>query len=322
MKRGLADLVEASPRVARALVVLTSHFAVLPSTAPKARSRTLELERDGARYFGKVVSKHEREEQYDLLHELWRAMEGKEEQAFLPRPEGLFALGKTDVVVVTEYVGGTDLFEYIVKEKENGAPESVLREVFCRLLRALRAMHELGFVHGDIKPENVMVDIVDADVRRVCLIDFGFCFRVRRPPSIPRMGTVIYVAPEMLVGSEDRYSPALDAYAAGAVMLTIFTRKNPFLERTFNEARSVRLVVEFDEKKLEAATATCPPPLARLIAQLMAPRAKRISVAEALESEWLLLTPLARSKTVASLYHMWRQPLDTQGTCGSSAATS
>jgi serine/threonine protein kinase len=303
--------------VPRALVVLTSHFTVLPSEAPKARSRTLALERDGRRFFGKVVSKHERADQYDVLHELWCAMEGRPEQAYLPRPEGLFALGSTDCVVVTEYAPGTDLFEYTVREKENGAAaasERVLRDVFACILRVLGAMHELGFVHGDIKPENVMVDIAGDDVRRVCLVDFGFCFRVASPPKFPRMGTVIYVAPEMLCGTDDRYSPALDAYAAGATLLTLFTRKNPFLEPQFNEARSIRLVVDFDAAKLGVATAKCPPALAALIAQLMAPRPARISVADALASEWLT--------RAASPRRTWRRPLDTLGTCGSAVATS
>ena len=294
--------------VPRALVVLSSHFTVVPvATAPPARSTTLVLERDGKRYFGKVVSPHERAEQSDLLVELWRALEAsgsQREQSLFPRPEGLFAHGRHDVVVVTEHVAGVDLFEYI-KRAEGGVAESVLRAVFTGVLRALRVMHALGFVHGDVKPENVMVDVDGDEVRRVCLVDFGFAFRVDAPPSYERMGTAPYTAPEMLAGDARRYSPALDAWAVGATLLTAFTRKSLFCAR-----------------KVALATEACPPALRSLIERLMAAAESRISVAEALESEWLMLTPRGRSHAVASLYRMWRQPLGTRDTSACAAATS
>lgn len=299
--------------VQRALVVLSSHFKVEPiTTGPSARSRTFALERDGMRYFGKVVSAHERTEQSDLLLELWRGLEAtcsQYEQSLFPRPEGLFAHERHDVVVVTEYVPGVDLFEYI-KRKENRVTESVLRAVFTGVLRGLRAMHGLGFVHGDIKPENVMVDVVGEEVRRVCLVDFGFTFRVDAPPTFKRMGTVMYTAPEMIAGDERRYSPALDAWAVGATLLTAFTRRSVFCGDAF------------DEQKLELAAASCPPALRALIKQLMAPAESRVSVEDALGSEWLMLTPRARAQAVASLYRMWRRPLDTLDTSACAAATS
>ena len=42
---------------------------------------------------------------------------------------------------------------------------------FARLLEAVRALHEKGFVHFDLKPSNIMVRQEDPDF--ICLIDFG-----------------------------------------------------------------------------------------------------------------------------------------------------
>jgi serine/threonine protein kinase len=145
----------------------------------------------------------------------------------------------------------------------------------------------------------------------VCLVDFGFSFRVDAPPSFSRMGTIPYVAPEMLTGDPRRYAPALDVWAAGATLLTAFTRKSLFCFRGSNVDASMSAIVAFDKQKLDLATALCPPALAHLIARLMSPVASRISAAEALDSEWLMLTPIGRSQAVATLYRMWRQPLGT-----------
>jgi serine/threonine protein kinase len=121
---------------------------------------------------------------------------------------------------------------------------------------------------------------------------------------------MLYTAPEMIAGEEGRYSRALDAWAVGATLLTAFTRKS------VNFFRDATL----DKHKLELATSSCPPALGSLIARLMAPRESRISIAEALESEWLMLTPRGRSSAAAS--RMWRRPLGTLDTSAGAAATS
>jgi serine/threonine protein kinase len=302
----------------RASEPLCAHFTVVPERAlAAANSNTMRLERGGVRFFGKVVAPHELPEQFDLLLAIWRALEGKPEQRLFPRPEGVFLLGGSEVVV-TELVPGCDLFEYIAN-KENAATrtDAVLRAVFVGMMLALRAMHACGFVHGDIKPENVMVDIVGEEVRRVCLVDFGFCFRLDEPPSRACMGTVLYTAPEMLLRCKRRFTTALDAWAVGATILTVYTRESPFLCRPYDEATCMRRVIAFDEGKLRLATASCAPVLARLIAELMAPVETRASLAAALGNEWLCVTPAP-----ASAPRTWRRPLGTLGTSGSAAATS
>ena len=72
---------------------------------------------------------------------------------------------------------GIDLFEYIDAEKEGLViSEAEARGIFRQVVGALKHIHDQDVIHGDIKPENVMV-IMFADPLKelqVKLIDFGF----------------------------------------------------------------------------------------------------------------------------------------------------
>jgi serine/threonine-protein kinase len=87
------------------------------------------------------------------------------------------------------------------------------------LCLALEHVHERGFVHGDVKPANVLAG-VDG---RVHLIDFGLA--VPYPDASPRgarggsalVGTPGYIAPERLGGAAVAH-PRGDVYALGCVL--------------------------------------------------------------------------------------------------------
>ncbi len=89
-----------------------------------------------------------------------------------------------------------------------GAALHILRNV----LRGLSALHDLGFVHGDIKPTNIMINIQGA----VKLVDFGRAARIGERVNI-LLGSPLYMAPEI-----HRREPGLeqsDIFSAGLVGL-------------------------------------------------------------------------------------------------------
>ena len=96
------------------------------------------------------------------------------------------------------------------------------------ILSALRAAHQAGIVHRDVKPANVMVDAAG----QVKLGDFGIA-SVQDDPSITRTGLVIgspaYMAPEQIRG--DPTSPATDLWGLGATLHYAVEGRAPF-ERT------------------------------------------------------------------------------------------
>jgi eukaryotic-like serine/threonine-protein kinase len=90
-------------------------------------------------------------------------------------------------------------------------------------LLGLASAHQLGIVHRDYKPENVLVDGV-GDSK---LTDFGVA--VQAGKKAPAAGTPLYMAPEQWNGAPA--TPATDIYAATAVFFECLTGKTPFSGR-------------------------------------------------------------------------------------------
>ena len=87
-------------------------------------------------------------------------------------------------------------------------------------LLGLAAVHELGFGHRDVKPQNLLVD----KAGQVKLTGFGMA--VLAAEEMPAVGTPLYLAPERWEG--DPASPRSDVYAATAVFFECLTGAPPF----------------------------------------------------------------------------------------------
>ncbi|MGO8797620.1 MAG: bifunctional protein-serine/threonine kinase/phosphatase [Roseiarcus sp.] len=98
------------------------------------------------------------------------------------------------------------------------------RHIAIKLARAAAALHRVGVVHRDIKPDNVILEgegslkLIDLGVVRVAgLEDFP-------PEEIP--GTPAYMAPEMFAGEPG--NEATDVYALGVSMFRVLTGEFPY----------------------------------------------------------------------------------------------
>jgi serine/threonine protein phosphatase PrpC len=98
------------------------------------------------------------------------------------------------------------------------------RNIAVKLARAVAALHRVGIIHRDIKPDNVILEsggslkLIDLGVVRVPgLEEFP-------PENIP--GTVAYMAPEMLAGEPG--NETTDVYALGVTMFRAFTGEFPY----------------------------------------------------------------------------------------------
>lgn len=90
--------------------------------------------------------------------------------------------------------------------------------IFLQVARALGYMHQMGFVHTDVKPENILVD-QEANVK---LVDFGVaCRRESRKNRV--QGTPDFIAPEQL--SKKPLDARTDIYNLGTTMYKVLTGK-------------------------------------------------------------------------------------------------
>jgi hypothetical protein len=134
--------------------------------------------------------------------------------------------------LVMRYVAGDDL-RALVRREGPFSPERAA-DVAMQLGDALDAIHAAGYVHRDVKPQNVMVDAAG----HVYLSDFGLAKEtlatIGPTTSEQWVGTLDYVAPEQIRG--ERVDARADVYAAGGVLYFMLTGHVPF-ERANEHAK-------------------------------------------------------------------------------------
>ncbi len=176
----------------------------------------------------------------------------------------LFDLGDTAVLAM-ELIDGDALSEIIKRHRTRATPTSIpcmpaLRALayFEQLLGALAALHAMGIVHRDVKPQNVLV-------RRdgiVKLTDFGIAKQITGVVSQAASteagvapGTGIYMSPEQVIGSS--LDGRSDLYSAAIVLYEMLAGRPPFspVGKTEIAVRQEQLVAT-------------PPPVRSFFAQL------------------------------------------------------
>jgi len=89
-------------------------------------------------------------------------------------------------------------------------PRARVRAIAIAACDAAAHLHQHGYVHGDINPGNLVVDITD----EVTLVDLGIARAIGGAGSV--RGTHAYMAPEQVRG--EPWSPATDVFALGVVL--------------------------------------------------------------------------------------------------------
>lgn len=116
-----------------------------------------------------------------------------------------------------------------------GDPLSWHLDVMCRVARVLEHAHEMGIVHRDVKPGNVMI----GDHGQVWLLDWGLAVAIDdRQPDLPRAldidrfsGTTGHAAPEMLDTRHRLIGVRTDVYQLGTCLHLLLTGRPPHADR-------------------------------------------------------------------------------------------
>ncbi|AKF06831.1 serine/threonine-protein kinase [Sandaracinus amylolyticus] len=200
----------------------------------------------------------------------------------VPRVFDVVETGRAGPAIVLEWVDGSSLDEEL---RDPTIDRARTLDLAIQVLRAVRAVHRCGFVHGDLKPSNVLIE-QEPDAPRVRLVDFGLASPIHgvdaNDPSRSGViiGTPCYMAPEALF--ESGSTPAADVYSLGVILHEMFlgTRPDPVSER-------VRDVASFGDAAVDHALAgSTLGALGRVIARCLRwdPAARFADAAEALDA--------------------------------------
>jgi tetratricopeptide (TPR) repeat protein len=148
--------------------------------------------------------------------------------------------------ITMEYVKGEDLKSFI-RKKEKFKEEEVIA-IAKQVCEGLAEAHELGVIHRDLKPQNIMID----EKSNAKVMDFGIASSVEAPgvtQSGVMIGTPDYMSPEQAEGEEaDKRS---DIYAFGVILYEMVTGSVPFKGDTaFSVALKHKTKLPSDPKKL------------------------------------------------------------------------
>jgi eukaryotic-like serine/threonine-protein kinase len=125
--------------------------------------------------------------------------------------------------IAMEYLSGGTLKDRILSK--GALPARTAAAVALQIAEALRAAHERGVIHRDIKPHNILIT-ESGDVK---VTDFGIA-RAASSSTMTRTGSILgtahYISPEQAMG--EPVGPASDLYSLGVVLYEMLTGRVPF----------------------------------------------------------------------------------------------
>lgn len=178
------------------------------------------------------------------------------------------------VILVTEYAGSQSLYTKI--EEEGALLEVEAVKIFSEIVCALYYLHvEHKTAHRDIKLENIMID----EAKMVKLVDFGVS-RTGISLMSSYCGSYPYCAPEIFGGQ--KYTQAVDVWAAGVVLFGLLTGELPFDAPHF-----AKLAAKICNEEPDFPTHVTPEASDVLHRTLEKNPEKRITIRELMEHPWI-----------------------------------
>jgi len=168
-----------------------------------------------------------------LPPELTRDKEAKER--FIQEAKAAAALNHPHICTIYEIDEAADQtfisMEYIegksLKDKLESGPLDIdeAKNIVIQVAEGLKEAHEMGIIHGDIKPANIMLTAKgQAKITDFGLAKLSWGVDLTKPSTI--MGTVAYMSPEQAKGEEVDHRT--DIWSLGAMLYEMLTGERPF----------------------------------------------------------------------------------------------
>lgn len=141
-----------------------------------------------------------------------------------PNIVNIYDVGEAHVpYIVMEYIGGTDLKEYI--NRHHPIAHQTVVSIMDKILSAISYAHSQGVIHRDIKPYNILID----EKGTVKITDFGIALALSQnslTQTNSLLGSVHYISPEQARGAIA--TKASDIYSLGILLYELLTGTVPF----------------------------------------------------------------------------------------------
>ncbi|XP_054883324.1 citron rho-interacting kinase isoform X3 [Poeciliopsis prolifica] len=171
-------------------------------------------------------------------------------------PQLLYAFQDKDhVYLAMEYLPGGDLMS-LLNRYEDQFDESMAQFYLAELVEAIQAVHQLGYVHRDVKPENILIDRTG----HIKLADFGSAAKLTANKTVASatvpVGTQDFLSPEVLTaingGSQSTYGVECDWWSLGVIAYEMIYAKSPFSDatstKTINNILNFQRYLKFPEE--------------------------------------------------------------------------
>lgn len=149
------------------------------------------------------IMKDEAKAMWDLRH--WA----------IPSLREIIKLDDGSFAIVMSFINGITLEKLLEKGPIDYEHVCWITE---RVINALCYLHDNGIVHGDVKPQNI---IVQADTHQVSLVDYGLSMIRPKISSVNKGYTPYYASPEQIKGMP--LIPESDFYSLGMTMIFAFS---------------------------------------------------------------------------------------------------
>ncbi|XP_038873538.1 homeodomain-interacting protein kinase 3-like isoform X2 [Salvelinus namaycush] len=113
-----------------------------------------------------------------------------------------------------------NLYDFLKQNKFSPLPLKVIRPVLQQVATALKKLKNLGLIHADLKPENIMLVDPVRQPYRVKVIDFGSASHVSKAVCSTYLQSRYYRAPEIILGLP--FCEAIDMWSLGCVIAELF----------------------------------------------------------------------------------------------------